>query len=240
MSSISVIVPAHNEQRFLPACIDSIRRAQQHVDRQVEIVVVANRCTDRTAQIADLSGAVVVDDRSTTIAASRNAGAARSTGDILVMIDADSIMAPRALVEVQRHLDGGAFVGGGCTVVPERRSVGIDLTMAFMRASVRVSGLGGAMYWCRRGDFEAIQGFNESLAIAEELDFARRLREHGRHTGRRYTTLRSAPVVTSCRTFDRFGDWHVFGLSRRVGEQRPSSTGEGRTFVDRYFYDFSK
>ena len=73
------------------------------------------------------------------------------------------------------------------------------------------------MYWCRRGDFEAIEGFNEALTMAEDLDFARRLREHGRHTGRRFVNLRTVPVITSCRKFDHFGDWHVFGMLRQRG-----------------------
>jgi hypothetical protein len=75
--------------------------------------------------------------------------------------------------------------------------------------------------------------------MAEDLDFTRRPREHGRHIGRRFVNLRSAPVVTSCRKFDHFGDWHVFAMLRRVGEVRASTTGADRTFVDRYFYDFS-
>lgn len=237
---ISVIVPAHDEQRFLPACLDAIHTAADELGRQVETVVVANRCTDATAAIALAAGAVVVEDESRTIAAVRNAGAARCTGDIVVTIDADSRMSPRALVEIDRHLATGIYVGGGSTFVPERRSMGIDVTMAFVRLSMLVSGLGGAMYWCHRSDFEAIEGFNESLTMAEDLDFARRLREHGRHTGRRFVNLRDVPVITSCRKFDHFGDWHVFGLLRRMGEVRASLSGDDRTFVDRYFYDFSR
>jgi glycosyltransferase involved in cell wall biosynthesis len=240
MSRVSVIVPAHNEQRYLPACLASIAHAARSIDCDVEVVVVANRCTDATAEIARAAGAVVIDSDARTIAAVRNAGAAHSTGEILVLLDADSRMSPKALGEVERHLATGAYVGGGCTYVPERRSVGIMATMAFVRASMAVSGLGGAMYWCRRGDFEAIQGFNEALTMADDHDFARRLREHGRHTGRRFVNLRDAPVVTSCRKFDHFGDWHVFGMLRHVGEVRASLSGDDRSFVDRYFYDFSK
>ncbi|MCU1361906.1 MAG: glycosyl transferase family 2 [Ilumatobacteraceae bacterium] len=236
---ISVIVPARNEQDYLPACIESIGRASRGIAGGVEVVVVANRCTDGTAAIADEFGAVLVEDHSRTIAAVRNAGAARARGEVLVTLDADSLMSPAALSEVVRHLDTDAYVGGGSSFVTERRSVGIDLTIAFVRLSMMVSGLGGSMYWCRRADFEAILGFNESLTMAEDLDFARRLREHGRHTGRRFVNLRSAPVVTSCRKFDRFGDWHVFGMLRRMGEVRASLSGDDRAFVDSYFYDFS-
>jgi glycosyltransferase involved in cell wall biosynthesis len=240
MSRISVVVPAHNEQRTLPACLQSIQRAAASIRCGVEIVVVANRCTDSTAQIAQDAGAVIVHDDSRSIAAVRNAGIRRSTGEIVVTIDADSLMHHDALGEVERHLATGRFVGGGASFVPERRSVGIDVTIAVVRLSMFVTGLGGAMYWFRRSDFDDISGFDERLAIAEDLDFARRLREHGRRTGRRFLTLRSAPVVTSCRKFDRFGDWHMLGMIRHPGTVRDSMRGTDTSFADRYFYDFSR
>lgn len=207
------------------------------VHAQPEVVVVANRCTDRTADLAEEFGARVVVDESRTIAAVRNAGVAAATGDILVTIDADSLMSPRALGEVERHLATGLVIGGSAPIVPERRSLGIGLTMAVVRAGERVTGLGGGMYWCRTDDFHAIEGFNARMVMAEDLDFARRLREHGRPTGRRFVHLRTAPVVTSCRKFDRFGDWHAFGLIRHAAEVKASIDGKDRAFVDRYFYD---
>ena len=33
----------------------------------------------------------------------------------------------------------------------------------------------------------------------DDLDFARRLRDHGMRTGRKFVNLRQAPVTTSCR-----------------------------------------
>ena len=55
------------------------------------------------------------------------------------------------------------------------------------------------MYWCRREDFVAIGGFDERVRSVDDLDFARRLRNYGLRTGRRFVNLREAPVTTSCR-----------------------------------------
>ena len=65
-----------------------------------------------------------------TSRAVRNAGAATATGEILVTIDADSIMAAEALVEIERQLETGRYVGGGCKFMPERTSLGIATTLA--------------------------------------------------------------------------------------------------------------
>ena len=65
-----------------------------------EVVVVANRCTDRTVDIARAAGAIVVLDEHRNIAATRNAGVVASSGEIVVTIDADTVMHPDALVEI--------------------------------------------------------------------------------------------------------------------------------------------
>ena len=69
----SVVIPAHNEQLLLPRCLTAIDRAAEQVVGPVEVIVVANRCTDATADVAG-AGAVVVHDVARNIAAVRNAG----------------------------------------------------------------------------------------------------------------------------------------------------------------------
>jgi glycosyltransferase involved in cell wall biosynthesis len=237
--NFSVVVPAHNEERLLPGALRAISKAADAVAGEVEIVVVANRCTDATAEIARAAGAVVVEDESRNISAVRNAGAGRARGEALVTIDADCRMSPRSLLEIERLLNSGRFVGGGTKVVPERRSAGIRATYALMELAVFVTRLGGGQFWCLRSDFEAIGGFDESMLLAEDLDLARRLRAHGKRTGRRFTNVRSAPVVASCRKFDRFGDWHMFAMALQLREIRAVAKGTSTAWVDRYFFDFN-
>lgn len=73
--AIGVIVPAHDEQDLLPACLASLRRAARALrDVPAHLVVVADACRDRTAEAARTGGASVI-----TISA-RSAGAARAAG----------------------------------------------------------------------------------------------------------------------------------------------------------------
>ncbi|MFZ4670271.1 MAG: hypothetical protein ACOYML_13285, partial [Microthrixaceae bacterium] len=153
--------------------------------------------------------------------------------------DADCMMSPDAIIEVVRQLESGRFVGGGAKVVPERRSLGIDLTYALVDLMTAVTGLSGGMFWCARRDFDAIDGFDESLVLAEDLDFARRLRAHGRETNRRLMMLRAAPVVASTRKFDRYGDWHMFKMAGQLPAIRRAARGDDASWVDRYFFDFN-
>jgi glycosyltransferase involved in cell wall biosynthesis len=235
----SVVVPAHNEEELLGRGLDAIAAAAELAPGATEVIVVANRCTDATEALAREAGARVVRNEARNISAVRNAGAAAADGEILVTVDADSVLSPFTLRDAAELLDTGRYVGGGVPFRPERRSLGIASTAALVRALTFVAGLSGAVFWCRREDFEAIGGFDEEKLIGEDLDFARRLRAHGRMTGRKLTSLRNAPVVTSCRKFDRFGDWHMFAMGLDLPQIYRAMKGRDTRWVDRYFFDFN-
>jgi glycosyltransferase involved in cell wall biosynthesis len=235
----SVVVPAHNEELLVPNGLAAIAAASARSSGEVEVIVVANRCTDATATLAQDAGAVVVESDARNISAVRNAGAAAATGDVIVTIDADCVMSPSTFNEIERALATGRYVGGAVKVRPERTSPGIRATIAVVAVTMFLTRLGGGMFWCPRADFEAIGGFDETLLLAEDLDFARRLRAHGRRTGRRFTVLRTAPIVASCRKFDRFGDWHMFAMALQGREIRAVVKGTDTAWVDRYFFDFN-
>jgi glycosyltransferase involved in cell wall biosynthesis len=232
-------VPAHNEEELLPRGLEALRCAIARSGSSAEIVVVANRCTDATKSIAEAAGAVVVVDQQRNIAATRNAGVAASNGEILVTIDADTVIHPHALVEVIQLIDSGAVVGGGCGFVMERSSLGLAVTEFIMRSVMTLSRSGAVMFWCRRDDFDAIGGFDETLRIAEDLDFARRLRRRGRTTSRRFRNVRSAPATVCVRKWDRFGDWHYFTRVSAAAIRARNPRESDSRLIDEYFYDFS-
>lgn len=233
----SIIVPAHNEQALLARGLGAIRRAVEVSGRTAEVVVIANRCTDATESIAEQFGAVVVRDGHRNLSEIRNAGVAASNGEVVVTIDADSVMHERALAEVDRLIATGRHVGGGCAFVPERTSLGLNVTAAVIRFSTALGRVGGVMYWCTRSDFDAIGGFDASLLLAEDLDFARRLRIHGKRTGRRFVNI-DAPVIVCCRKFDTFGDWHMLAISLQLRTLYRSFKGTDTQFVDEYWYNY--
>ena len=74
IEAAGVVVPAHDEQALLPACLAALRQAAVAVGVRVHVLVVADSCTDRTAAIARARGAEVISIRA------RNVGAARAAG----------------------------------------------------------------------------------------------------------------------------------------------------------------
>jgi glycosyltransferase involved in cell wall biosynthesis len=195
MARFSVVVSALDERADLNRSLRAINRAAQAIRTDAEIVVVVRSAESSNAHLAVSSGAIVVPVQHANVAVARNAGAAATTGQILVTIDAGRVMSPLAFAEIERLLATGCYVGGGAVQHPERHSLAIDAVMALARLTTYVNGLGGGMYWCRRADFDAIGGFDERVATVDDFDFARRLRDHGGRTGRRFVNLRQAPVT---------------------------------------------
>ena len=234
MPRFSILIPARNEEAYLPRCLDSIKVAATPFPDQVEIIVALNRCTDRTEEIALKHGATVVHEDGRNLARIRNAAAQAATGEIVVTIDADSRMTDNMLLEIDRLLQTGRYVGGGVTIRPERWSLGILVTVLFLAVLLLWRRVSGGLFWCLRKDFEAIGGFNENLVSLEDLDFAQRLKTYGKSKGKRFTTIKKAHIVTSCRKFDVFGDWFLLTSPRLV---RRLLRGKSQEDADHFYYD---
>lgn len=89
---ISIIIPAHNEEKYIGKCLESVSRASKLCKNQVEIIVVLNRCTDRTEEIAKSYDCIIVKNNDKNLSKIRNAGVEIASGEIIVTIDADTQM----------------------------------------------------------------------------------------------------------------------------------------------------
>lgn len=239
--TFSVIIPAHNEEKYIGKCLQAVKSAAKYVgDEKTEIIVVANRCTDKTVAIAKHYGAKVVINEEKCIAAIRNAGVREAKGEIIVTIDADSLMTKYSLREIKFLLDSGNYVGGGTNPKFDRMSVGIAFSSAYVAMNLipimmKNGGyLSGAMFWLYKRDFDVIGGFDETLVSLEDMDFAVRLKKLGDKRGQKYGTLKRSYILTSSRKFDEFGDWYLIknrSLTKRI------FSGEDREAADEFYYD---
>jgi glycosyltransferase involved in cell wall biosynthesis len=126
IDTVGIVVPAHDEEDLLPACLAGLREAARAAAAErgvsVRIVVAADACSDRTAALARRAGATVVEIRARNVGAARAAGMrallrpARSPAGAalwLATTDADSVVPPNWLTEQLRYADQGweAIVG---------------------------------------------------------------------------------------------------------------------------------
>lgn len=211
MHPFSVVIPAYNEARYLPATLQAVRRAEDFLCEPVEIIVADNESTDATVAVAREYGARVVTVDIHCIAAVRNRGAAAATGRYLVFCDADNRMSPNMLDAIRRKMDTGRYVGGGITRARyDRESRGIRLTHGLVNLGVRASGLSMFLFYTTPEAFWGAGAFDEARLSAEDFDFAKRLRTYGKSRGLRYANLAEGELVMSARKFNEYGDWALF------------------------------
>ena len=87
---LSFVVPAYNEEAYLPACLESILAQTRELGDGVEIIVVNNASTDRTREVAlGYAGVRVVDEPRKGLTFARQAGFAASTGELIANVDSD-------------------------------------------------------------------------------------------------------------------------------------------------------
>ena len=209
---ISVIVPAHNEEAWLPATLDSIRAAADHVRARsgvcVETIVVDNGSTDGTAAAARDRGATVVHEPVRSIGRARNTGAHRASGEVLVFVDAD-VHIPRDLLEViHETMRDPQCLGGGVDTEHHPRRLVVRLHLRAWRVLAAVLPLvQGATQFCRRSAFDEVGGYPEDVWMGEDTDFYGRLRRLARKTGGRVRLIRTPRVRPSSRRFDEWPLW---------------------------------
>ena len=223
LRSIVTVVPVHNEQRLLPACLRSIERAKAAVPVPVTTIVVLDSCTD------DSAAAVPAFARAVTVRC-RNVGAARAAGfaacgeagseDVwLATTDADSTVPQSWFVDQLSYwADHDAVVG---TVRVDwsthssatRRRYDLDYDYRHQPGAEH-GHIHGANLGVRADLYHRIGGFRP-LAVSEDVDLVCRLRA----AGARIAWDEQNVVTTSDRRDARarggFGD-HLRGLEHSI------------------------
>jgi len=236
----SVIIPAYNEEQYLPRLLDSIEVARANYSGgrdQIEVVVADNASTDGTAEVAAAHGARVVHVAKRRIGAARNGGAHTSVGDILCFIDADSAVHPQTFNAIDERMAGDRYVWGVTGATMERMSFPLFITYWMFLPMVLLTGLDIGLSFCRREDFEAVGGYDEDRFYAEDVIFPLALRRLGRARGQSFTRLPKVKALACTRKFDQFGEWHYFWMLGHVIKSLVTSNWHDEKLAERYWYN---
>ncbi|MGD2187086.1 MAG: glycosyltransferase [Desulfobacterales bacterium] len=235
----SLIIPAYNEEAYLPALLDSVNTARARYANgpdAIEVVVADNASTDATADLARSRGCRVVREERRIIAAVRNTGARNARGHVFVFVDADNIMHPDTFNAIDKSLATGKFIAGATGVKMQRMSLGIAVTYALMVPLVWLTRMDTGVVFCRRKDFEAIGGYNEDRLFAEDVQLLWDLMRLGRKQGRKLSRITSVRAIFSTRKFDKYGDWHYMWMPWRLLLGLLFSRSSLNNFARRYWY----
>lgn len=195
---ISVVIPAHNEEEFLPATLSALNRQTY---RKYETIVVTNGCTDQTAEAVrgKCTHLFELDERG--LGPARNLGAEKARGNLLLFLDADTILEPSALRVIARKFTR-RHSAGTLRGVPDFGKTAYKLIYSlknFVHQSHAHHGSSGVIL-CWKDHFEAVGGFDNELYLRENSDLMKKLRQFGG-----YKYIRSTPAITSMRRYEKTG-----------------------------------
>ena len=236
----SVIIPAYNEEQYLPRLLESIEVARSNFSagrETIEVIVADNDSTDRTAEVAAAHGAFVVTVKKRRIAAARNGGGRAARGEIVCFIDGDSAVHPQTFEVIDKAMSSGRYVGGATGIKLERMSLGLLAAYCMCMPLVALVGIDTGVVFCRREDFDAVGGYDEDRLYAEDVLFPLALRRLGRQKGQRLTRLPKVKALGCTRKFDQFGDWHYFWMMGHALKSWVTGNWNDERLAERYWYN---
>jgi glycosyltransferase involved in cell wall biosynthesis len=223
---VSVVIPAYNEERLLPATLEALGAASDAFAGRgwtSEVIVCDNNSLDRTADLARAAGATVVFEPVNQIGRARNAGAAHASGDWLLFLDADS-RPDRALFEdLCAQIESGHCLAGGSTVRLDGAGLPARILVTLWNALSRVFRWGaGSFVFCETAAYRSLGGFSEALYAGEEIELFGRLKRLARSQAKRIAILHRHPLATSARKVQlySFGEHFIFLLNMALSRGR--------------------
>lgn len=195
--TISVVIPALNEARQLPAVLDTIQLANP-----VEVIVVDGGSADGTADVAEARGGRVV--RATPGRSHQlNCGAAAATGEILLFLHADTRLPEGFDHTIRQTLAQPGVVAGAFRLAIDGPGRGLRWVEwgVNLRSRLLQMPYGDQGIFLKAEVFHNLGGFPD-LPMMEDFELVRRLRQVGR------VAIAPSAVVTSDRR------WRTLGILR--------------------------
>jgi len=215
---ISVIIPAHNEEELIGHALRSVAE-QRDPPGAVEVVVVSNGSHDGTADAVRAVAAelarpgvsiTALEEPIPGIARAKNRGVAASSARTLVFLDGDSWMSPGLLTAIAGREAQGERAAS-IRIIADGNDPIDHAFFWVIENGKRLVRVRANMFWCRRDLFDQLNGFDESLNHAEDLDFLVRARRAGVRVGH----IRAEYIATSPRRLHdgplRLGMFRMFG-----------------------------
>ena len=188
MGMISVVIPALNEEKYLPDCLKSLRN--QDYTGTYEIIIADNGSTDNTVRIAqDFQARVVPCPEKKNVFYARQIGADAAQGDIIAQADADTLYPrnwlSRIAARFEKHPEIVAVTGRYVYTEPPWWAVVEYVIRTLMNMwTVPVLGrpwvVSGATFAFRRDTFVKLGGYHDIVYAPDQWGIASRLNKAGK------------------------------------------------------------
>jgi len=200
MPKISVIIPTLNEEALLPTLLNCLK---EQTFKDFEVIVADAGSKDKTRSIAKKFGAVVVDGGMPGVG--RNKGAAVAKGEFLFFFDADVLLPKDFLEKATNEIDEKFVDLATCEFKPQSElrldKVLFQLSNLFVKINQKLNPrAAGFCIFISARLFRRINGFDETVKIAEDHDLVERASKY-----RSLHFLKSTYLMVSIRRLEKEG-----------------------------------
>lgn len=209
--SISVIIPAYNEEKLIGKCLKALTQQNYPKDRY-EVIVVDNDSTDKTASITEKYPATLLRyNKIKRVSAARQYGSSHASGKILAFMDADSYADPNWLSTIDRLLGDSSLVAVCGIGLPSRSDSTMKVMFSLYNYGLvfaQVFGLvlpWGFNFAIKKSAFDKVGGYNLSMQSSDDVELGMRIsKKFGKKSIRYVQSLR---VYTSTRKQQSLGEF---------------------------------
>ena len=197
---LTVIIPTLNEIAYLPQLLDALAVQTRLPD---EVIVADAGSKDGTAELARARGARIINGGMPAVG--RNAGARAAKGDLLLFLDADVLPPPDFIARVLEEFEQKKQDVATCFIAPLDGNpldgmICVGTNLYFQIIQPVSPHAPGFCILSKRTIHEKMGGFDESLTLSEDIDYARRAKRHGK-----FGILSSTRIPVSMRRVGKEG-----------------------------------
>ncbi|WP_458406052.1 MJ1255/VC2487 family glycosyltransferase [Methanobrevibacter sp.] len=228
---LSIIIPTYNEEEYLPVLLDSIKK-QNFTD--YEIIVADANSTDKTREVAESYGCIVVDGGLPAVG--RNNGAKIAKGEYLLFLDSDLELTDEYLRNVIYEFKMERLGIAITQMLPMSNKVEDklfhDFANYFMIGVENIKPHGAGCYGIivKKELHDKYDGFDESLNFGEDTDYIERIAKENR-----FKVLRNAKIGVSTRRLEEEG---ITTLIMQYGKSTVNDFLGKRTDAEELNYNF--
>ncbi len=198
---LSIVIPTYNEEEYLPVLLESIK---EQSFKDYEIIVADANSTDRTREIAEEYGCVVVDGGMPAVG--RNSGAKVAKGEYILFLDSDLKLTDEYLNDLIYEFRMERLGIGITQMTPLSESLQDKILHEFANIfmmsveSIKPHGAGCYGIIVKRSLHEEFDGFDEDLTFGEDTDYIERIAKK-----ERFKVLRKPKIGVSTRRLEEEG-----------------------------------
>jgi len=184
---ISIIIPALNEEKFLPHLLQSLT---EQSDKDFEVIVVDGKSKDKTVQKAKefaqtlQNFSVIIADHA-SLPYQRNLGAKNAGGQWFLFVDADSILLPYAIERIKTYIPKPSVQFFTTWSMPDTETVNDAILSNFYNLlydgskNLKLPVGSGPFTGVKKDIFQSVSGYDEEHPFLEDADLRNRIEKIG-------------------------------------------------------------